>query len=353
MKNIGSPFVLCLSAALTLTLVGCSSSGGGTGASGAGGPAKTKLVYIPKNTGNPYFNRVIDGFKNPPAGTNIDFDTQAPAQADANAQISIIKDQIQRGEDVIVVSADSADALDEVLDQAHEKGITLLTVDADVTGNETHRDLGILEQDAKAIGEAQLDLLGKLMKFTGDFAILSAKSDAPNQNAWIAAMKEHLKQPQFAMMHLVDIVYGDDESQKSSTETESLLSKYPNLKGILSPTSVGLAAAAQVLENAGVYPGGPKAKNGGVQLTGLSTPNQLKKAVAKGVVTSFQLWDPADMGAVAAYLGPLIHDKKFEVKPGAAIDVPGKGSLKVEDKNIIYAAPMLTFDKSNIDKYDF
>src|SRR2546423_4583415 len=306
---------------------------------------KTKLVYIPKNTGNPYFNQVIEGFKQAAPQDNIEFDTQAPAKADSTSQLPVIKDQVQRGVDVIVLSANSPDALNEALDQAHQKGIAILTVDADLSNNETHRDVGILPTDFSKIGPAQLELIGKMMNYQGDFAILSATADAPNQNAWIAGMKDTLaKDPKFAKMKLVTIVYGDDEPQKSSTEAEALLTKYPNLKGILAPTSVGLAAAAQVLENAGEYPGGPKAKNGGVVLTGLSTPNQMKKAVEKGVVQSFQLWDPADMGLIAAYLAPQIHSKKLNPKPGTTINVPGKGDFTIQDKNIIFAGPLLTFE---------
>ena len=344
-------------AVVACLLIGCNSSPSGTNSSPnstSNTAEKTKLVYIPKNTGNPYFTQVITGFKQEAPQANIDFDTQAPDKADPTSQLPMIKNAVQQGVDVIVLSANSPDALNEALDQAHAKGITIITVDSDLTGNESHRDLAVLQTDFSKVGPSQLELLGKLMNYQGDFAILSATADAPNQNAWIAGMKDALaKDPKYSKMKLVDTVYGDDEPQKSATEAEALLTKYPNLKGILSPTSVGLAAAAQVLENSGQYPGGPKAKNGGIILTGLSTPNQLKKAVEKGVVQSFQLWDPANMGVIAAFAAPQIHSKKLEVKPGATISVPGKGDFTIQDKNVIYAGPLLTFDKSNIDKYNF
>ena len=40
--------------------------------------------------------------------------------------------------------------------------------------------------------------------------------------------------------------YGDDEPQKSTDQTQALLSKYPDLKVICAPTTVGIAAAAGV-----------------------------------------------------------------------------------------------------------
>lgn len=347
-------------AAIMIVLAGCgSSSTSGTTTSGTAltptpeGGAKTKVVFIPKNTGNPYFKQVGTGFEKAATELNLQFDTQAPATADATSQLTVIKDQVQQGAEVIAISANSPDALNEVLDQARAKGTTIVTVDSDLTGNETHRDLGVLPTDFAKVGPSLLELMGKQMNYEGEFAILSATTDAPNQNAWIAGIQASLKDAKYAKMKLVEVVYGDDEPQKSSTEMESLLTKHPNLRGVLSPTSVGLAAAAQVLENSGLYPGGPKAKGPGISLTGLSTPNQLKKAVDKGVVSSFQLWDPADMGAIAAYLGKQIHDKKLTLKVGDSVDVPGHGKVTIGDKNIVFAGDLITFDKSNIAKYDY
>lgn len=312
-----------------------------------------KVVYVPKSAGNPYFTSVQTGFEKAAKEFGFDFTLQAPPNAETTSQLAVIQDQIQQKVDVIAISPNSSDALNEALDQAKQEGILVITVDADLTGNEGKRSFSVLAADAKTIGEGQLELIGKLMNYEGEFAILSATSDAPNQNAWIAAMQEALKDPKYSKMKLVATVYGDDEMQKSTTEAEGLLSKFPNLRGILSPTSVGLAAAAQVLETAGVYPGGPNAKNGGVNLTGLSTPDQMRASVEKGVVTSFQLWSPEDMGYAAGYLATQVKSKKLEIKVGEKVDIPSKSSVSVSENNVIFAAPVVTFDKGNIGDYHF
>ncbi|RYG31838.1 rhamnose ABC transporter substrate-binding protein, partial [bacterium] len=289
-------------ALISILLVGCAKSGGDTAAGGTGGGetsggGKLKIVYIPKNTGNPYFTEVNRGFEEAAKELGMEFTTTGPATADATSQLPIIKDQIQRGVNIIAISANSPDALNPVLDQARARGITIITVDSDLVGNESHRDAAVLPADFTEVGPSQIELLGKLMDYQGEFAILSATTDAPNQNAWIESMKAKLgSDPRYAKMKLVDTVYGDDEPQKSTTECEGLLAKYPNLKGIVSPTSVGLAASAQVLDRAGKK----------IALTGLSTPNQLKKFVTNGTVTSFQLWSPRDEGYLAAVVGAQI-----------------------------------------------
>ncbi len=339
---------------IAIAIVGCQKEEPVTGkASPSGEGGGLKIVYIPKNTGNPYFKDVIKGFEDASKEIKADFVTTAPATGDATSQISFIKDQIQRGVDVIAISPNSPDALNPVLDQARAKGITVITVDADLSGNESHRDAAVLSTDFSKLGESQIELIGSLIGYEGPIAILSATTDAPNQNVWIAGMKEALKLPKYAKMKLIDTVYGDDDAQKSTTECEALLSKHPDLRGIISPTSVGLAASAQTIQLAGVYPGGPKAVGKGVQLTGLSTPNQLKKFVSNGAVTSFQLWSPHDMGYIATYLGQQLHGGKLKAAEGTEFTAGTLGKRTIGKLNVVTAGPLVTFDKSNIDKYDF
>jgi rhamnose transport system substrate-binding protein len=119
------------------------------------------------------------------------------------------------------------------------------------------------------------------------------------------------------------------------------------------PTSVGLAAAAQVLTQKEIAPGAKNAKNGGLVLTGLGTPNELRRAIETGVVAKFQLWDPADIGIVAAYVGTQLKSKKLEAKQGTKFEVPGKGSFEIKEKNIVVAGKLVTFTKENIGQYKF
>jgi rhamnose transport system substrate-binding protein len=51
----------------------------------------------------------------------------------------------------------------------------------------------------------------------------------------------------------VDVVYGDDVREKSYNEALGLFIKsYPDLKGIISPTTVGIAAAAHTVTDEGL-----------------------------------------------------------------------------------------------------
>ncbi|BCM93940.1 autoinducer 2-binding protein LsrB [Abditibacteriota bacterium] len=332
-------------------LGGCAKSGDSTttassnsSTSGTSG-AKQSVVYIPKNTGNAYFDSVITGFEKAGKEKGFDFTTVAPANASATSQIDFIKQQIQRGVNAIAISPNSPDALVPVLKEAMGKGIKVVTIDADLEKNENARDAVVLPVDFSIIGTSQIDLMSSLIGGKGDIAILSATTDAPNQNAWIAGMKKALTLPKYKGIKLVEVVYGDDEPQKSQRETEALLTKFPNLKGIIAPTSVGLVAAAQALETAQV------AKK--VQLTGLGLPNQMRRFVQNGTVQKFALWDPGKMGYAAGYLIAGMFDKSVKAAPGGSFKAGDLGSLKFGDKNTVVAGPPLVFDAKNIDHYKF
>ena len=114
--------------------------------------------------------------------------------------------------------------------------------------------------------------------------------------------------PKYSKMKLVKVAYGNDDPQKSTTETEALLAAYPNLRGIIAPTTVGVAAAAQVVETA--------RKADKVKVVGLGTPNQMRRFIENGTVQAFQLWSPYNEGLLAAHLAVGIKSGKIRNAPG-------------------------------------
>ena len=102
------------------------------------------------------------------------------------------------------------------------------------------------KETGTVMADMALDILGA---DGGKFAVLSASPDAANQNAWIAAMKDALKDPKYAKLELVDVVYGNDQSEESYKQALALVDKYPDLKLIMAPTTVGIAAAAKAMQD--------------------------------------------------------------------------------------------------------
>jgi rhamnose transport system substrate-binding protein len=314
-------------------------------ASGGSSSEKIKISFIPKNTGNPYFDGIAQGLNDACKELGCEVNVTGPAVAEPTSQISFIKDEVQRGAKVIVLAANSPDALNATLDEAKAKGVHIITVDSDLTGNESHREVGVFATDFSKMGEFLLDLIGGHIGYEGKFAILSATTDAPNQTAWIKSINEIVKQPKYAKMQLVDTVFGDDKDQKSVTEAEGLLTKYPDLKGILAPTTVGVAAAAKVVESRKVFDR--------VKVTGLGTPNQMRRFVNDGVVPNFALWSPPDMGVVCAHVGVALVKGDLKPQKGAKVTCGKLGEKEITDKNMLIIGPPTVFDKANIEQFKF
>ncbi|WP_421758682.1 substrate-binding domain-containing protein [Devosia sp.] len=306
-----------------------------------------KIVYIGKNTGNPYFDSITGGFQDACKSLGCEFEFVAPATAEATSQIPFIEAQIQRGVNVIAIAPNSPDALNQVLDSAKAKGILVLTVNGDLTGNESHRDATILPTDFTKVGADQVEMVGSLIGYEGEIAILSATTEAPDQNKWIVGMNDTLKNdPKYAKMKLVATVYGDDQPEKSTTEMEALLSNFPNLKGVIAPTTVGIAAAAQVVQSRGIA--------STVHVTGLGLPSEMRDFVKDGTVTAFQLWSPYNEGWLAAHFAVGVLGGTIKNEVGATFDVPNLGTKTIDPNNSINTqAGLTTFDAKNIDDFTF
>ncbi len=306
-----------------------------------------KIVYIGKNTGNPYFDSITGGFVDACESLGCEFEFVAPATAEATSQIPFIEAQIQRGVNVIGIAPNSPDALNQVLEDARSKGILVLTVNGDITGNEQYRDATILPVNFDIVGRDQVEMVGSLIGYEGEIAILSATTEAPDQNKWIVGMNETLKaDAKYAKMSLVATVYGDDQPEKSTTEMEALLSNFPNLKGVIAPTTVGIAAAAQVVQSRGIADK--------VAVTGLGLPSEMRDFVKDGTVKAFQLWSPYNEGWLAVHFALGVIDGSIKNEVGSTFEVPNLGTITINANNSINTqAELTTFNAENIDEFDF
>jgi len=256
------------------------------------------------------------------------------------SQIPAIQAAITKGANALIVSATDPAALCPTLKSAMAKGITVITYDSDAPAC---RDLFINQASTAQIGTSEVDVLAKQINSTGDIAIVSAAASATNQNAWIGYMKQELKK--FPNVHLVSTVYGNDDPTTATQVTQGLLQHYPNLKGIISPTTVGILAAAQVLD-------APKYR-GKIALTGLGTPDSLKKFVADGTVRSFELWNPADLGYLAAYAAVNFASKKITNSAGQSFTAGKLGKFSVGADSTVLLGPPFVFTKANISQFNF
>ncbi|MFU8852055.1 rhamnose ABC transporter substrate-binding protein [Micromonospora sp. SL1-18] len=340
-------------AAVALTLGACAEDTGTGANAGSGGNGNAsgsikeglKVTFLPKQVNNPYFETsdnqggksAVEEFKGKYAQTG-------PSEASPSAQVSYINTLSQQGSDVIVISANDKDAVCGALTEAKAAGAKVVTYDSDTKPE--CRDAFVNQATSEGIAKSQIKLISDAVgPEGGEIAILSATANATNQNAWIEMMKTELAKPEYSKLKLVATVYGDDQDEKSFQEAQGLLSKYPNLKGIISPTTVGVAAAARYLSGSSY--------KGKVQLTGLGTPNQMREYVKDGTVKAFALWNPADLGYLAAYAGGALASGIITGKEGEKFTAGKLGEYTIGADGEIVLGDPFEFNASNIDQFKF
>ena len=362
-NRLRRPAALALAALATATVVAAcssgssgSSTGSGSGASGSSSSAsgssikKNLLVYyIPKDTQNPYEVLADKGGEQALSELGGKVVVSSGTQDTAAAQIPSIQAAIQAHANAIVIAGNDPSALCPTLNQASQQGIAILSFDSDVSCGSSPNHLFINQADTKSIGTSEVDILAKEIGDSGQVAILSAAASATNQNSWIAYMKQELAK--YPKMQLVKTVYGNDDPATSLTVLQGLLSAYPNLKGIISPTTVGIQASAQYLDT-------HKALLKKITLTGLGLPSQMRPYVLDGTVKEFELWNPSNLGYLAGYAAAAMASGTASLTTGSTFTAGKLGKYNVLAPSAgtgpsVVLGPPTVFDASNIKQFNF
>ena len=335
----------------TSTSTPASASAAATSAtSGASGIKKGLVVYfIPKDTQNPYEVLADAGGSKALAELGGKVVVSSGTADTAAAQIPSIQAAIQAHANAIVIAGNDPSALCPSLEQASSAGIKILSFDSDVTCGSSPNHLFINQANTQTIGTSEVDILAKEIGDSGQIAILSAAASATNQNSWIVYMKQELKK--YPNIKLVSTVYGNDDPATSLTVLQGLLSAYPNLKGIISPTTVGIQASAQYLDT-------HKSLLKKLTLTGLGLPSQMKPYVKDGTVKEFELWNPSNLGYLAGYAAAALASGTASLTPGSTFTAGtlGKYTVLAPTTGVgpsVVLGPPFVFTKANIAQFNF
>jgi rhamnose transport system substrate-binding protein len=300
-----------------------------------------KIGLVVKQLGNGFFDAADKGAEEAAKELgDVQIIYTGPTKATPEGQIEIINSLVAQGVNAIAISANDADALVPALKKAMARGITVISFDSGVSKD--GRQMNLLASATQLIGDQCLQMASDLLNGQkGDVAILSATSTATNQNSWIEVMKADLGK--FPNVNLVDVVYGDDADEKSLTEAKGLIQKYPNLKVIIAPTTVGIRQAAVVVEDQKLV--------GKVFVTGLGLPSEMLNHVKSGAAPQFALWNPIDLGYAAATIAFNLATGKEKATAGGELSMGKLGKVKLDDDLSGPMAPPFVFNASNIDQF--
>ncbi len=342
--------LLCATLAMTM-FVGCgsssSSSSDSTASSSDGSYSGQKIALVAKSAGNAFFEIAAATFVSTVEAEGGTCDVLYPEEATADAQIKVLENAISQGYDAICLSANDTNALQATLEEAMDAGIVVTSFDS--APNSDSRQVFINQAGTTAVAQALVDAVYDLCDGEGQWAILSATSQASNQNAWIAAMEEIIAADStYSGLELVEIAYGDDEADKSTDQTEALLANYPDLECICAPTTVGIAAAAKYLQDNG----------SSVKLTGLGLPSEMEAYTGDGddyACPYFYLWDMEGLGTLSAYATMALVAGEYTGAVGDTFTAGSLGEFTVTSADdggteIVLGLP-LEFNPDNVSSY--
>ena len=300
------------------------------------------VVY--KQSGNAYFQASVEGVQKAADELGFTFEHDGPDDGSNDGAIRIIENFITKGVDALVISANDPDALVDVCSQAMEEGIYVVSYDAEVAY--PGRNLDVQPSSAKNIGITLLESIAKSINYEGQIAIVSAMATAPNQNLWISYIEEELESNEaYANIEYLGVVYGDDEYQKSFDETQGLLNQYPDLKGLIVPTTMGAPAVAKCVQDAGAD----------VKVTGLTLASDMKEFIDAGICDETFLWNPIDLGYVASYAAVALINGEITGAVGDEV-VAGDYDLTVEatgddGATILYLNKLNVFNTETVNEW--
>jgi rhamnose transport system permease protein len=318
---------------------------GAAGASGAGGPpaatangAKPVVALMPKAKGDPYFISARKGADSAANALNVELLWDGPTDLDPAKQNEVVEAWITRGVNAIAVSVENKEAISTVLRKARQRGIKVVTWDADA--EKDARDFFVNQATPQGIGYTLTDEAARIMGGQGEFAIITASLSAANQNEWIKYIRERLKK--YPGMTLVAIQPSEGDRDRAFAETQTVLKVHPKVKVVMAIAAPAVPGAAEAVKQSG---------RTDVKVTGLSLPNMCRPYIKSGVIESIVLWNTMDLGALAVRTAEALVTG--ELKPGdTKLDAGKLGTFDVVGDEVRLGAPFV-FNKTNIDNFNF
>lgn len=367
---------------LTVTVMtGCSKSGGATEAAAKAADPKAEavkddgkasditgktVVFIPKLTGNAFFESAGKGALKYGKEWGINVDYQGSPNAAVADQVSVINNAVASGVDAICVSSVDATGLDSALKEASAAGVTVVTWDSDVSS--TARTLMVSQGTPDILGKMLVDMGADSLTKRGKnikadkikYCWHYSQATVADQNSWQAAGEAYIKENYPNWENVApDNYYSEQDAEKAVSIGASILEANPDIDLIICNDSTALPGQCKAAQNKGLT-------KEDVTITGFASPMSIKDYCNAGIIEQWGLWDCQVQGAIGCYLAAYISAGN-QLKIGDKVDIPKIGTVEVlpndclvegastgEVNNGVVLLPERTiFNKDNMNNFDF
>lgn len=298
---------------------------------------KIRMGIVVKIGGIPWFNAMETGIKKQAANSDINAWMVGPTAADPALQVRAIEDLIAQKVDIIGVVPNDPKVLEPVLQRARDAGIKVITHESP---GQKFADWDFELVDAPTHGINHMKALAKCMHEEGKYAMYVGSLTVPLHQEWTDAALTYQKE-HYPKMQRVNDKFGVGESlDESIRTTNELMSKYPDLKGIMAFGSQGPIGAGRAVMN--------RRKTEQVCVIGAFSPGQGAQLVNRGAIKGGYIWNPETAGEVFVRIAEMMQ-KKEPITEGMTIE--GLGKVRVnEATHTIIGNNTESLDKTNLPK---
>lgn len=290
------------------------------------GGMEADMVLLPKFLGILVFDQANEGAMEAHAelGNPGELLFVGPTPENSVAgQIELMSTATTQGRAAVMLSNNAGDQIAPSAVAAQDAGTHVVTWDSPIPSGEGE-DVFVAQVDFGSIGEVMAEMAYSILGGEGQMAVLSATPDAANQNAWIASLQAVMESNErYSAIELVDIVYGDDQSEVSYNRALALVDQYPDLGVIMSPTTVGIQASAKAMQDEGLCDT--------VKVSGLGLPSEMLSYTLNGCAPEFALWDFRDLGYLTYYTAYGLATGQLSGEIGESFTAGRMGDYSIEE----------------------
>ncbi|MGO3829514.1 MAG: autoinducer 2 ABC transporter substrate-binding protein [Microbacterium gubbeenense] len=320
-------------------------SGNADGGSVEAGDGDYTIAIVPKDATNPWFVRMKEGVDRYAEDTGMDVYQRGPSETDATMQAQVIQDLIAQGVDAIgVVPVDPA-AIENVLKQALDAGIVVVTHEGASQEN-TMYDIEAFNNEA--YGAFIMDNLAAAMGEEGVYTTMVGHVTNASHNEWADGAVERQKEayPDMQLLEDQSRVESQDDGEVAYQVASQLLKAHPDLAGVVGTSSFDAPGVARAIEEAGLV--------GEVFASGTGMPAANKDILEKGIVKSLTVWDPADAGYAMASLATQILDGE-DIADGVDLGVKGYEDMQFAEGSdkILEGNGWIEINAENVEDFSF
>ncbi|KQY16412.1 LacI family transcriptional regulator [Rhizobium sp. Root73] len=279
---------------------------------------KPVIATVVKISGIPWFDRMNTGVvAYQEANSDVVATQSGPATADSAQQLQIVNDLVAKGVNALAVVPMDPAVLEGTFQRAMERGIVVVTHEAD---NQVNTNADVEAFDNADYGAALNERLAECMSKEGKWTSFVGSLGSRTHMQWVGAGEENAKK--YAGMTLVDPNNESfDDANGTYEKAKEILRKHPDIKGFQTSAGNDVLGVGRAIDEAGL--------SGKVCLVGTGLPNPSADLLESGAITAIGFWDPQKAGMAMNAVAKLLLEKK-EVTDGMDLGVAGYNKVSVK-----------------------